>query len=254
VTHRTTFAPETLQFYTTAAYVCSYLPGRIARSQVAVGGKNMPDQAYSLLVQHGFRRSGEFIYRPHCDHCQACTSIRIPVESFKSSRSQRRAWNKHHTLVTQIKPASFSDEHYALYQRYQKARHAGGGMDHDDVEQYIDFLVSTRVNSWLVEFREGPDSPLAGQLRMLSIIDRLDDGLSAVYTFFEPEVGQSFGVYNVLWQIAYTQALGLPYLYLGYWIEQSQKMSYKRRFQPSELLLNDVWTRSDTLASSAEIS
>jgi arginine-tRNA-protein transferase len=89
---------------------------------------------------------------------------------------------------------------------------------------------------------------------MLSIIDRLDDGLSAVYTFFEPEVGQSFGVYNVLWQIAYTQALGLPYLYLGYWIEQSQKMSYKRRFQPSELLLNDVWTRSDTLASSAEIS
>jgi arginine-tRNA-protein transferase len=244
VTHRTSFAPERIQFYATAAYPCSYVPGRIARSQVAVPSSLIHTQTYGQLVHKGFRRSGEFIYRPHCDHCQACTSIRVPVAEFTPNRSQKRAWSRHAGLVTQLRRPHFSDEHFALYQRYQKSRHAGGGMDHDDMEQYIEFLVSTHVDSWLLEFREPTGSADPGRLRMVSIIDQLQDGLSAVYTFFEPEARQAFGTFNVLWQIAHAKSLDLPFVYLGYWIQDCQKMAYKLLFTPNELLLNGVWTSS----------
>jgi arginine-tRNA-protein transferase len=244
VTHRTTFAPETIQFYATAAYPCSYMPGRIARSQVAVPSTLLQTQTYGELIHKGFRRSGEFIYRPHCDHCQACISIRVPVIKFSPTRSQRRAWLRHEDLVTTIAEPCFSDEHFALYQRYQKTRHTGGGMDHDDVAQYIEFLVNTRVNSWLIEFREPTSSPDAGKLRMVSIIDKLPDGLSAVYTFFEPENNRAYGTFNVLWQIAYAKSLELPFVYLGYWIQDCQKMDYKLNFKPNELLRSGVWTPS----------
>lgn len=255
MTHRTTFAPENIQFYATAAYPCSYMPGRIARSQVAVPSSLLQTQTYGELIHKGFRRSGEFIYRPHCDHCQACTSIRTPVEKFSATRSQRRAWLRHNELVTTIFEPWFSEEHFALYQRYQKTRHTGGGMDHDDVAQYIEFLVNTRVNSWLIEFREPASSPDAGKLQMVSIIDKLQDGLSAVYTFFEPEAHQAYGTFNVLWQIAYAKSLGLRYVYLGYWIRDCQKMDYKLNFKPNELLVNGVWTQSDqTHQSNRKIS
>ncbi len=246
MTHRTTFAPETIQFYATAAYPCSYMPGRIARSQVAVPSSLLQTQTYGELVHKGFRRSGEFIYRPHCDHCEACTSIRVPVTQFTHSRSQKRAWLQHNGLVTQVSEPFFSEEHFALYQRYQKVRHTGGGMDHDDVAQYIEFLVRTRVNSWMLEFREPATSAHAGKLKMVSIIDRLNDGLSAVYTFFEPEDGHAFGTFNVLWQIAHAKSLGLPYVYLGYWIQDCQKMAYKLNFKPNELLVKGAWIRSDS--------
>jgi arginine-tRNA-protein transferase len=117
-------------------------------------------------------------------------------------------------------------------------------MDHDNMEQYIEFLVSTHVDSWLVEFREPTTSATPGQLRMVSIIDQLQDGLSAVYTYFEPEARQAFGTFNVLWQITHAKSLDLPFVYLGYWIQDCQKMAYKLRFTPNELLLNDVWTGS----------
>jgi arginine-tRNA-protein transferase len=244
VTHRTIFEPEKIQFYVTAAYPCSYMPGRIARSQVAVPSSLLQTQAYAQLVQIGFRRSGEFIYRPHCDHCQACTSIRVPVPEFSPSRSQKRAFTRHGKLVTTLSRPFTSEEHFALYQRYQKTRHTGGGMDHDDIGQYIEFLVSTHVDSWLIEFREPASSADAGRLKMVSIIDRLQDGLSAVYTFFEPEEGQAYGTFNVLWQIAHARSLELPYVYLGYWIQDCQKMAYKLKFKPNELLTNGGWTSS----------
>jgi arginine-tRNA-protein transferase len=248
VTHRTIFEPEKIQLYVTATYPCSYMPGRIARSQVAVPSSLLHTQAYAQLVQKGFRRSGEFIYRPHCDHCQACTSIRVPVADFSPSRSQRRALTRHGNLVTTISQPFSSEEHFALYQRYQKTRHTGGGMDHDDIGQYIEFLVSTHVNSSLIEFREPAGSADAGRLKMVSIIDRLRDGLSAVYTFFDPEAGQAYGTFNVLWQISHARALGLPYVYLGYWIQDCKKMAYKLKFRPNELLINSAWTRTQPLA------
>lgn len=234
-------ALKTLRFYATASYPCSYLVGQIARSQVATPSHLIDTRSYSALMRSGFRRSGLFYYRPHCDQCQACQSIRLPVAEFAPNRSQKRAWARHGSLQTTAMSPSFSAEHFALYQRYQQARHCGGGMDADDAGQYQDFLIDSHVNSQLVEFREPSPGGGPGTLKMVSIIDRLDDGLSAVYTFYEPEPGQCYGIYNVLWQINQVSAWGLKYLYLGYWVAHSRKMSYKTSFKPFELLVRNQW-------------
>lgn len=234
-------ALKTLQFYATANYPCSYLDGQVARSQVATPSHLIDTQSYSALMRSGFRRSGLFYYRPHCDQCQACQSIRLPVAEFAPDRSQKRALARHGSLQTTALSPSFSAEHFALYQRYQHARHCGGGMDADDAGQYQDFLIDSQVNSLLIEFREPSTGSDPGKLKMVSIVDRLDDGMSAVYTFYEPEPGQCYGTYNVLWQINQAFAWGLKYLYLGYWVAQSRKMSYKTRFKPFELLVRNQW-------------
>lgn len=229
-----------LQYFCTADYPCSYLPDRRAISQVATPPQLITSDIYSDLVRCGFRRSGVFTYRPRCDGCQQCIPVRLPVARFAANRSQRRSRQAHAALNVRERPLAFFDEHYQLYLRYQTARHAGGGMDLDDHEQYANFLLQSRVDSRLIEFSEN------GVLRMVSIIDVLKDGLSSVYTFYDPDLVQaSLGTYSILWQIDQCLANGLPYLYLGYWIRDSRKMAYKARFRPIEGLFDGSWRTLD---------
>lgn len=225
-----------IQLYLTAPYPCSYLEDAEARSQVATPAFLITTPVYSELVRHGFRRSGTFTYRPRCDACEQCVAARVLVADFQPSRSQRRSWRQHHGLQVDIRPLQDDPEYYALYRRYQQTRHGEGGMKDDSPEQYRNFLLQSHVDSLLVEFRED------GLLRMVSIVDVLADGLSAVYTFYDPEVPHaSYGTFNVLWQIELCRRLNLPYLYLGYWIRDSRKMAYKAKFQPLQGLQGNTW-------------
>ncbi|HUH87160.1 MAG TPA: arginyltransferase [Pusillimonas sp.] len=239
MSHPTEPILRTLQFYSTAAYPCSYLEGREARSQVAAPTHLIDAPTYSKLVEQGFRRSGLFTYRPHCEACQACLPIRIHVERFEPSRTQKRIWRRHQHLRAANAPLKFHPEHFELYRRYVSTRHAGAGMDDGDQTQYAQFLLTSRVDTTLVEFRDEADV-----LQMVSIIDILDTGLSAVYTYFDPQAAGSLGTYGVLWQIDRCRAMGLEWLYLGYWISESRKMAYKTNYQPCEILRNGHWISS----------
>lgn len=230
------FPPRRIQFYLTAPYPCSYLPDREARSQVVTPNELVDDAVYSQLIRAGFRRSGLYTYRPQCDQCKACVPVRLAVNEFRPRRSQRRAWKRNARLEAFLRDQIFDLEHYLLYRRYQSSRHAGGGMDQDGEEQYRQFLLQSGVTTLLVEFRDET------MLRMVSLMDVVEDGLSSVYTFFDPEMPQAgFGTYNILWQIELCRRLGLPYLYLGYWIAQSDKMAYKANFRPLQGLVDGDW-------------
>jgi arginine-tRNA-protein transferase len=231
---------QRLLFYLTAPYPCSYLPNRLARSQVATPATLVDTAVFSELARQGFRRSGHYVYRPRCDGCSACLPARVRVDDFRLRRRQRRCLGRNHDVECVLRPLEFVASHYALYRRYQAARHAGGGMDLDDREQYRAFLLTSQVDSALAEFT------LAGRVIMVSLIDRLLDGLSAVYTFYDPDLAKrSLGVYNVLTQIELARSFGLPYLYLGYWIKESPKMAYKSDYRPLELCRDGHWTLLD---------
>ena len=227
-----------LHLYLTAPYPCSYLEGFEARSQVATPSLLITAPVYSELVRRGFRRSGTFTYRPRCDNCNQCVPARVVVADFQPTRSQRRSLRQHSSL--RVTPHALQDkpEYFDLYRRYQEVRHRDGGMDDNDPEQYRNFLLQSHVDTVLLEFRDNDD------LRMLSVVDVLEDGLSAVYTFYDPDVPHaSFGTFNVLWQIDLCRQLHLPYLYLGYWIAGSRKMAYKANFQPLQGLQDGAWQR-----------
>ena len=241
---------STLHFYLTAPYQCSYLRDQMARSQVATPSLLINTRVYSELVQHGFRRSGTYTYRPQCDNCRACVPLRVLSKQFKANRSQRRAWKRHANLDATLHPLQDNVEYFELYQRYQSARHKDGGMSTDSRESYKNFLLKSHVDSVLVEFREPGTLSKQGVLRMVSVIDLIADGLSSVYTFYEPELpGASFGVYNVLWQIEMCRKLDLDFLYLGYWIKQTRKMAYKTEYQPAQGLLDGEWLKLEPMAS-----
>lgn len=231
--------PNPLSFYLTTPYPCSYLPGEAARSQVLAPGAAAMGAAYDMLIRHGFRRSGGHIYRPRCDACQACVPVRLPVAEFQSDRSQRRCRQRNADLELRILEPAFETEHYALYRRYQSARHGGSDMDMEDDEAYHAyqaFIVASPVRSRLLEWR------LAGEVVAVALIDIVDDGLSAVYTFYSPDHPQrSLGTLAVLEEIAWARGQGLAWLYLGFWIAESPKMAYKSRFQPLEAYRNGAW-------------
>lgn len=238
MTHPNDAPLQKIQFYATTPYSCGYLAGKLAQSLIAAPHHLIDASTYSGLIQLGFRRSGKFAYRPHCENCNACVPVRIPVAEFAPTRSQRRAKKQHQDLHASIIPLAYSDEHFQLYLAYQLARHRDDNNEQDTVEQYRNFLVQSNVETLLVEFR------LEGVLKMVSVVDIVRDGISAVYTFYDAsDKSASYGTYNILWLIEWAQQLKIEYLYLGYWIAESQKMAYKKNFMPQEGLIDGEWVR-----------
>lgn len=236
MTHPNDAPLQKIQFYATTPYSCGYLAGKLAQSLIAAPHHLIDASTYSGLIQLGFRRSGKFAYRPHCENCNACVPVRIPVAEFIPTRSQRRAKKQHQDLHASIIPLAYSEEHFQLYLAYQLARHRDDDNEQDTVEQYRNFLVQSNVETLLVEFR------LAGVLKMVSVVDIVRDGISAVYTFYDAsDKSASYGTNNILWLIEWAQQLKFEYLYLGYWIAESRKMAYKKNFTPQEGLIDGEW-------------
>lgn len=227
-------------FYTSPAHACSYLSDRAAATVFLDLDYPKDRRLYTLLSQNGFRRSGPHIYRPRCPDCNACTPVRVRVADFQPRRSHRRAWQKNRDLRVKSCESGFRLEHFSLYQRYLVGRHPGGGMDDSTPQQYIDFLTSAWCETVFCEFR------LEEKLLAVAVLDRLEDGLSAVYTFFDPDyVQRSLGVFTVLWSIQETRRQGFDWLYLGYWIPSAAKMRYKCEYRPQEHFRHGRWMAAD---------
>ncbi len=220
----------------TAPHPCGYLENKLAQTAFVNPSFELNSAVYSQLLAHGFRRSGNDVYRPQCAECSQCIPVRLPVAQFKPTRKQKRCLQKNRQTVAIIKPPVFEQAHYDLYLRYQNHRHADGNMAHSSPDEYLNFLGSSWCDTQFVEFS------YAGELAAVAVVDRLDNALSAVYTFFDPKFsGISLGVYAVLWQIQYAQKQGLDWLYLGFWIADCQKMNYKDQYQPLQGFINQEW-------------
>jgi len=224
----------------TTPHPCRYLDTEQAQSAFVDPVFGLSTSIYSYLIAHGFRRSGDDLYRPQCPECRQCVPVRLDVTQFKPNRRQKRCWQKNRDTVVVVKAATFEQAHYDLYLRYQNQRHAGGNMANTRPDEYMNFLSSAWCNSQFVEFF------CVGELAAVAIVDQLDNALSAVYTFFDPKFSSySPGVYAVLWQIQQAQKQGLEWLYLGFWIADCDKMNYKAQYQPLQGFINRQWSVLD---------
>jgi len=228
--------PLRLSFYATPEHECSYISEQQAITLFADPEAELDSDIYSTLSQYGFRRSGKHIYRPSCPTCSACIPVRVPVNDFTRNRNQRRVWKQNHDLEVDIVSAEFRQEQHDLYNKYMQSRHADGGMNDPDPDKYMEFLTSPWSVTRFIEFR------LEGTLVCVAVIDLLKDGISSVYTFFDPELTKrSLGTLAILWTIEYARITDLPCLYLGYLITDCQKMSYKSHFKPQQHFIQGHW-------------
>ena len=228
---------QPLRIFPTAMHPCSYIPGLIARNAVVDPEYDMNPEIYDYLIQNGFRRSGEQVYRPYCHTCEECVTTRIPVQEFQRSRSQKRIWKLNKDLVVKVNKNGFSQDYLPIYQRYLESRHES--VDYEGVEN---FLTADWCDIHYYEFYL-KDEVGTEELIGVAVTDQIKSGLSAVYTFFDPELGskRSLGVYAVLWQIEAAITQKLPYVYPGFWIKNCRKMNYKSNYQPIEGLIKGKW-------------
>ncbi len=227
---------KSIQLYLGQEHDCSYLSERRAGSILIDPEEEVTSSLYSQLIEQGFRRSAAHVYRPHCQGCNACISVRIPVQTFKATRAQNKIIRRNQDINVRAVSSQFRAEHYALYQRYIEQRHSDGDMYPPSVEQYQGFLNTELEFARFYEFR------LDEQLLAVAVTDVLAYGLSAMYTFYEPEdTRRSLGHYAILWQIQESLRLDLPYVYLGYWVKDCKKMNYKTQYQPLEGFINQHW-------------
>jgi len=237
------------QFFMTAPSPCPYLPGQTERKVFThLVGQRAPEMN-DILTQGGFRRSQNIAYRPACENCRACVSVRILVDEFTPTKSMRRAIAANTDLTAREYPAEPSTEQFSLFRRYLDSRHQKGGMSDMSVLDYAMMVEDTHVNTRIIEYRireegDGVAEKPAGRLVATALTDHMADGLSMVYSYYDPEVvDRSLGTYMILDHIRRAKAKGLPHVYLGYWVEGSRKMTYKTRFLPQEHLLMQGWTR-----------
>ncbi len=227
---------DSLGFYATPEHDCSYLSGQKAITLFADPNYPKNKALYTALASIGFRRSGEHVYQPYCRDCSACVPIRIPVAGFRPNRNQRRTWNRNLDLSCYIRHAEYNEEHFRLYKKYIGSRHPGGGMDNPSKSSYMEFLTSSWTDSRFIEFRH-EDTLIA-----VAVIDLMENALSAVYTFFDPEQSdRSPGRYAVLYEIELAKRYGYTWLYLGYWIDGCDKMKYKNEYRPHEYYIDNEW-------------
>ena len=232
---------EKIQFYKTTEYNCSYIDKMDAQSLVVTPYKSIDQNIFQDLIEKGFRRSGQYIYKPSCKSCTACIPIRLSVQKFLSSRSQKRIFKKHQHFDVREVSLTFKQKHFDLYSKYQNKRHSSINNDQNKIDDYNDFLIKSNVNSKLVEFWDGD------LLKIVSIIDMMDDGISAVYTFFDPDDEKvSYGTYSIIWLINWCKTQQFKYIYLGYWIGECNKMKYKTNFKPYELYIKGYWQENIT--------
>jgi len=226
-----------IKLYETVVDECPYIDGQKSASILVDPDEEIKPGLFSTLSQSGFRRSGEMLYTPKCPSCSACISVRIPCDTFTPSRGQKRVWRKNTDLSVSIEEVDFNQEHFDLYMKYQRHRHPDSTMCDDDPKKYQSFIESEYSASKLVCLR------LEGRLIGISVIDQFHGGLSAVYTFFDPQYSnRSIGTYAILYLIKLARSHYIPYVYLGYWVNNSPKMNYKRNFKPLEGYQNRVWS------------
>jgi arginyl-tRNA--protein-N-Asp/Glu arginylyltransferase len=237
------------EFYVTAPQPCPYLAGRLERKLFTHLTHDKPPALVDNLLKGGFRRSQNIAYMPYCEGCQACVSVRVLVNEFEPKRSFRRVFDANQDVVARRLQATPTSEQYSLFRDYIDVRHAGGMADMT-VLDYAMMVEDSIIDTFVTEYRLGPDPRAKGDadkrpLLGVALCDRLSDGISMVYSFYEPEAARrGLGTYMILEHIAYARRLGIPYLYLGYWIQGSPKMSYKKRFQPQEHLTGNGWVRT----------